>query len=159
MVLGGWQLSTIIQMQSGYPYTINYKGDQINIGGGSGGVLVRPNQAVDASGHPIDANLPANQRTTARWFNTSAFVVPNASFGTVGRNSMIGPHMANVDATIARTFHIAEKVAAQLRAEFFNVANHPNYNLIGRIVNDPTFGIVQNQLPPRQIQFALKLSF
>jgi hypothetical protein len=72
---------------------------------------------------------------------------------------MIGPHMANVDATIARTFRIAEKASAQIRAEFFNLANHPNYNLIGRIVNDPTFGIVQNQLPPRQIQFALKLSF
>jgi hypothetical protein len=67
--------------------------------------------------------------------------------------------MANVDATIARTFRIAERVAAQFRAEFFNVANHANYNLIGRIVNDPTFGIVQNGLPPRQIQFALKLSF
>ncbi|HLH31392.1 MAG TPA: hypothetical protein VKY31_09335, partial [Terriglobia bacterium] len=158
-IFGGWQLSTIFQMQSGYPFTINYKGDQINIGGGSGGILVRPNQAVDAGGRPIDANLPSGQRTAARWFNTSAFVVPNASFGTVGRNSMTGPHMANVDATIARTFRIAERVGAQFRAEFFNVANHPNYNLIGRIVNDATFGIVQNQLPPRQIQFALKLSF
>jgi hypothetical protein len=158
-VFGGWQLSTIVQVQSGYPCTINYKGDPINIGGGSGGILTRPNQALDANGHPIDANLPADQRTTARWFNTSAFVQPVASFGTISRNSMTGPHMANVDATIARTFHIAEKVAAQFRAEFFNVANHANYNLIGRIVNDPTFGIVQNGLPPRQIQFAVKLSF
>jgi hypothetical protein len=72
---------------------------------------------------------------------------------------MIGPHMVNLDASIARTFRLAEKMAMQFRAEFFNAANHPNYNLIGRIVNDPTFGIVQNQLPPRQIQFALKLNF
>jgi hypothetical protein len=34
-----------------------------------------------------------------------------------------------------------------------------NYNLIGRVVNDPTFGIVQNQLPPRQIQLGLKAEF
>jgi Carboxypeptidase regulatory-like domain/TonB-dependent Receptor Plug Domain/TonB dependent receptor len=159
IVFGGWQISTIVQMQSGYPYTINYKGDPVNIGGGSGGVLIRPNQAVDAGGNPINADLPADQRTTARFFNTSAFVQPNASFGTIGRNSMMGSQMANVDATIARTFRIAERMAAQFRAEFFNVANHANYNLIGRIVNDPTFGIVQNGLPPRQIQFALKLSF
>jgi hypothetical protein len=54
---------------------------------------------------------------------------------------------------------LAEKVRLQLRGEFFNLANHPNFALIGRIVNDPTFGIVQNQLPPRQIQFAAKLGF
>ena len=47
----------------------------------------------------------------------------------------------------------------QLRAEVFNLANHPNFNLIGRVVNDPTFGIVQNQLPPRQVQFGMKLGF
>src|SRR5262249_32787701 len=152
-IFGGWQVSTILQLQSGFPFTINYKGDPVNIGGGSGGILIRPNLAVDANGQLVDPNLPADQRTTAKWFNTSAFVQPKAAFGSVGRNSMIGPHMANVDATIARTFHPAERLSAQFRAEFFNVANHPNYNLIGRIANDPTFGIVQNQLPPRQIQF------
>jgi hypothetical protein len=47
----------------------------------------------------------------------------------------------------------------QFRVEVFNLANHPNFNLIGRLVNDPTFGIVQNQLAPRQVQFGLKLSY
>jgi len=47
----------------------------------------------------------------------------------------------------------------QFRAEFFNLPNHANYNLIGRMVNDPTFGIVQNQLSPRQVQFAMRLAF
>ena len=60
---------------------------------------------------------------------------------------------------LARNFRLAERATLQFRAEFFNLANHPNYNLIGRIVNDPTFGIVQNQLPPRQIQFGLKLNY
>jgi hypothetical protein len=50
-------------------------------------------------------------------------------------------------------------VNLQVRGEFFNLMNHPNYSLIGRVVNDATFGIVQNQLSPRQIQMALKLSF
>jgi hypothetical protein len=72
---------------------------------------------------------------------------------------MIGANLINLDTTVARNFRILERYTLQFRVELFNLANHPNYNLIGRLVNDPTFGIVQNQLPPRQIQFALKFSF
>jgi len=158
-ILGGWQLSGILQMQSGFPYTINYKGDPINIGGGSGGILVRPNYVLGPNGMPVDPNLSSSVRSTAEWFNTAAFVQPVLAFGNVGRNTMIGDGLTNIDATLARVFRLAERATLQFRAEFFNAANHSNYNLIGRIVNDPTFGIVQNQLPPRQIQFALKIGF
>jgi hypothetical protein len=158
-ILGGWQVSGVLQLQTGFPYTINYKGDPVNIGGGSGGILIRPNYVVNANGQNVDPNLPSGQRTTSEWFNTAAFVQPIASFGNVGRNSMVGASMTNLDVTLARNFSLAERHNLQFRAEFFNLANHPNYNLIGRVVNDPTFGIVQNQLPPRQIQLALKYSF
>ncbi len=158
-ILGGWQLSAVLQLQSGFPYTIDYKGDPINIGGGSGGILVRPNYVLGSNGMPVDPNLSSSQRSTARWFNTSAFVQPVYAFGNVGRNTMVGDGLSNLDATVARAFRIAERATLQFRAEFFNLANHSNYNLIGRIVNDPTFGIVQNQLSPRQIQFAVKMSF
>jgi hypothetical protein len=157
-ILGGWRISGELQLQTGFPYTINYKGDPINIGGGSGGILVRPNY-VWSNGANVDPDLPSDQRSTARWFNTSAFVQPVYSFGGVGRNTMIGAGLANLDTTLARNFRLAERINLQLRGEFFNLANHSNYGLIGRIVNDPTFGIVQNQLPPRQIQLAAKLSF
>jgi hypothetical protein len=89
-LLGGWQISGIFQAQSGFPFTINYKGDPVNVGGGSGGILVRPNYVVNANGQNVDPNLPADQRTTSRWFNTAAFVQPIYSFGDVGRNTMIG---------------------------------------------------------------------
>jgi len=158
-ILGGWQLSGILQLQSGFPFTIDYRGDPINIGGGSGGILVRPNYVLSANGSPVDPNLPSSLRSTAAWFNTAAFVQPVYQFGTVGRNTMIGPGLTNIDATIARTFRLFEKLKLQFRAEVFNAANHSNYNLIGRVVNDPTFGIVQNQLPPRQIQLGLKAEF
>jgi hypothetical protein len=158
-ILGGWQLSGILQVQSGFPFTLNYKGDPINIGGGSGGILTRPNYVLDASGSPVDPNLSSAQRSTGRWFNTGAFVQPVYQFGTVGRNTMIGPGLGNIDATVARTFRILEKLKLQFRVEVFNLANHSNYNLVGRVINDPTFGIVQNQLPPRQIQLGLKAEF
>ncbi|PWT96840.1 MAG: hypothetical protein C5B51_32435 [Terriglobia bacterium] len=158
-ILSGWQLSGILQLQSAFPFTINYKGDPINIGGGSGGILTRPNYVLSANGSPVNPNLPSAQRSTAAWFNTAAFVQPVYQFGSVGRNTMMGGGLANIDATVARTFHIYERLRLQFRMEVFNLANHSNYNLIGRVVNDPTFGIVQNQLPPRQIQLALKAEF
>ncbi|MGO9231399.1 MAG: TonB-dependent receptor domain-containing protein [Bryobacteraceae bacterium] len=156
---GGWQLSGILQLQTGFPYTINYKGDTINIGGGSGGILVRPNYVLGPDGMPVDPNLPSSQRSTSEYFNRAAFVAPVDAFGDVGRNTMTGANLTNLDATLARSFHLREKLALQFRAECFNLANHPNYNLIGRIVNDPTFGIVQNQLPPRQVQLGVKVSY
>jgi hypothetical protein len=158
-ILGGWQLAGILQLQSGFPFTVDYKGDPINIGGGSGGILVRPNYVLNANGSPVSPNLASSARSTAAWFNTGAFVQPVGQFGTVGRNTLLGAGLTNIDATVARAFRIAEKVKLQFRAEVFNMANHSNYSLIGRVVNDPTFGLVQNQLPPRQIQLGLKVEF
>jgi len=158
-ILGGWTMTGILQLQTGFPYTINYKGDPVNIGGGSGGILIRPNYVVNSAGQNVSPYLGSEYRTTSEWFDTAAFVQPISSFGDVGRNTMIGASSANLDFTLARNFSMAERRNLQFRAEFFNLANHPNYNLIGRVVNDPTFGIVQNQLSPRQIQLALKLSF
>jgi len=65
----------------------------------------------------------------------------------------------NADVVVARYIHLKEGILLQLRAEFFNTLNHPNYNLVGRIVNDPTFGQVLSQFDPRQLQFGLKLTF
>jgi len=61
---------------------------------------------------------------------------------------------------IAKNIVLREPVKLQLRGEFFNVLNHPNFNTVGRIINDPaTFGKVLSQLDPRQLQFGAKLQF
>ncbi len=61
---------------------------------------------------------------------------------------------------IAKNIALSEAVKLQLRVECFNLFNHPNYNIVGRIINDPTtFGKVLSQLDPRQLQFGLKLVF
>ena len=72
---------------------------------------------------------------------------------------MIGPGLVTLDSSIARKFRVTDRVAAQFRAEFFNLPNHPNFNLVGRIINQPNFGGVLSQFDPRQIQLAAKFSF
>ncbi len=154
-ILGDLQLSGIYQMQTGFPFTVNLKGDTAGVGAGTGGIFVRPNAVPGAS-----AELPSSQRSTSQWFNTGAFLPPpNFTFGNVGRNTVIGPGLVNLDLVLAKSFHIGEKLRVELRAEGFNVFNHPNYNIIGRILNDPTFGRVLSQLDPRQLQFGAKVVF
>jgi hypothetical protein len=155
-VFGNMQLSGILSMQSGFPFTVNVSGDTAGIGAGTGGILIRPNYI---SGQTLA--LSSSERTTDRFFNTSALVAPPAAaFGNLGRNTIIGPGVTNLDVVLAKSIAITERIKLQLRGEVFNVFNHPNYNIVGRIINDPaTYGKVLSQLDPRQLQFGLKLQF
>ena len=142
-------------LQDGFPFTINLAGDTAGIGGGTGGILIRANPVPGQT-----YQLPGDQKSTSRWFNPAAFVAPPAfQFGALGRNTVIGPGLVTLDSSIARKFSITDRVGAQFRVEFFNLPNHPNFNLVGRIINQPNFGGVLSQFDPRQIQLAAKFSF
>jgi len=155
-ILGNIQLSGILSMQSGFPFTVNVSGDTAGIGAGTGGILIRPNYVY---GQTVE--LSGSQRSTDRFFNTGAFSAPAAAaFGNLGRNTIIGPSLTNLDLVIAKNITLREPLKLQIRAELFNILNHPNYNTVGRIINDPaTFGRVLSQLDPRQLQFGAKLQF
>ncbi len=154
-VLGGWQVSGIHTVQTGFPFTANLSGDTAGVGGGTGAILIRPNAVPGAA-----ARLEGSQRSTSRWFNTAAFSTPASfTFGNVGRNTITGPELVNLDLMAAKSFRLREAMSLQFRGEFFNTFNTPNYNIVGRIINNPQFGRVQSQLDPRQIQFGLRLAF
>lgn len=87
-ILGGWRLSGIVALQSGYPFTVNDTGDP-NVD------TVVDNDRTDVLRDP---NLPSDQRTPTRWFDTSAFrrfIPPN--FGTEGRNILTTDGIVNFD--------------------------------------------------------------
>jgi hypothetical protein len=154
-ILGEWQLAGIVSLQSGFPSTINLTGDTANIGGGSGGILIRANPVAG-----VDPELPAGQRTTAEWFNVKAFVLPPAyQFGALGRNTLVGPGLFNVDSTLSKHFRVKERVGVEVRAEAFNLFNTANYNQVARIINAPGFGAVTSELPMRELQFGAKITF
>jgi hypothetical protein len=154
-IVGGWQLAGIVSMQTGFPFTINVLGDTANIGGGSGGILVRGNPVPGQS-----AELPANQRSTEEWFNTAAFVQPpSGQFGLLGRNTLVGPGLFNIDTTFSKKFKIRERYRVEIRAEAFNLTNKPNYSQIGRIINASDYGMIDSEISPRQLQFGGKVTF
>src|SRR5207249_6143511 len=116
-LLGGWQVSSIINKSSGFPRNVTTGADNSNTGGGQD----RPDAVAGQT-----PNLPGNQQTILKWFNTAAYV-PNArgTWGDVGRNTVIGPGIFRIDASIIRNFRITTSKSVQFRLEAFNVLNTP----------------------------------
>jgi len=151
-IAGGWQLSSIITLQSGFPVTVTNGLDTSNVGG----FFDRPN----ATGQTAD--LPRGQQDPQRFFNTAAFVVNNrGQFGNVGRNTLNSPGIIGWDFSMLKNFKLAsEKQNLQARFEWFNFPNHPNWGNPNTNVSSGGFGqITGTRNNMRQIQLGLKLSF
>jgi hypothetical protein len=149
-----WRISTLYQLQSGFPFTISVFGDTANAGTVVGENPIRANY----TGQPV---FGSGTGTTDAWFNPSAFATPAAyTFGNAGRNTVYGPGMQTLDAALVRSFAIAEKVHLEIRAEAYNAMNHSNWGTPNRFVNTPQFGnITEAATPGREFQVSARLSF
>lgn len=150
-VLGGWQVSSVITTKAGLPLGIDAETNNTNsFGGGQ-----RPNISGDLT-------LPQNVDPVKEWFNTSAFSQPAPfTFGNAPRflTNPRGPGLNSWDIGISKMFQPIEHLRIQFRSEFFNAFNHANFYLPNTTFGDPAFGSLNQTLPARDIQFALKLLF
>ncbi len=157
--LGGWEVSGVTTYQSGAPNNVIVLSDVARIGSNSSRATVIG-----------DPNLPKDQRTLARWFNTEAFLAPEkmtpGMFGNAGRNILIGPGFSEWDVAAIKNFDFAERLRLQFRAESFNVLNHPSFtgtdtNVRFDSAGKPaqTYGAITSVGPARVIEFGLKLIF
>ncbi|MBI4443453.1 MAG: TonB-dependent receptor [Acidobacteria bacterium] len=165
--LGGWQLSTIISASSGPPFTADNGFDRANTGRSGVGLHDRPNLRPGADNNPKLGNVD-------QWFDPASFELQPAGFlGNLGRNTLEGPGIANVDFSVLKDTpirSISESFAVQFRAEFFNIFNRANFgvpNPENRIVftdasgiPSRTAGLIKHTVTTsREIQFGLKLIF
>ena len=149
-VISGWRISPVFLAQSGAPFTVNLGVDQANIGAGP---AQRPNQIRDP-------NLPGDQRTPNRWFDTSAFALPAPfTFGSARRNSVTGPGFSTTDVAFARTWSVGGRSQLEARWEVFNLFNRANFDVPNRIFGTPNFGRIFSAKEPREMQFGVKLTF
>ena len=149
--LKGWGIRGITFLQSGYPVDITMSNARLNSGPG---IIPRPNRVADG-------NLPSGDRTLNRWFDTSAFTLPPMFvIGNAGRNVITGPGYVNFDLSLFKNTRITERQRLELRAEFFNAFNHPNFGLPGGNISTPTtFGVITSASSPRIIQLGIKYYF
>jgi hypothetical protein len=166
-LLGGWQMSGILSLSSGTPFTPIIVSD-ID-GDGTDDNEQRPNLKPGSSNNPVVGRVE-------QWFDPQAFAsLPAGSRGNLGRNTIIGPGLASFDVALAKKIKLqglAENLALQFRAEFFNLLNRVNFSIPARSNLEifTTAGAEARPLPnvgritstataSRQLQFALRMSF
>jgi len=152
MILGNWQVNTIVTLHTGQPYTVS--------AGGCQGVWAGCFPDLVSGANPNAA--PSAGRTPSQWFNTANFTAPSPlTEGNLGDNTNYGPPLRNVDFSVFKEFPFTERFKAQFRGEFFNLFNTPQFNFPDSGFGDTNFGKVTSTLAgtERHIQFSLKLLF
>lgn len=143
-VVGGWQLSGVTTWESGVPFTVFNGLDSDGIGGGlerpsfnaAGQAGVRAVPVVDANNCILRYTNPDTggatiDPATAQYIVNPTFV-PGAScsvprFGALGRNTLRTPGLNNWNINLQKNIRLGETSRIELRAEFFNVFNHPQF--------------------------------
>jgi hypothetical protein len=166
-VLRRWSVDTSFHAQSALPVDI-VASFFTNPADGTR-IAVRPNLIQAVPLYVADPAVPGGRR-----INRLAFSVPAANqSGSLGRNVLRGFPIWQIDFALRRQFHLTERLNLQLRAEAFNLFNHPNFGTIQTTLTAPNFGqatsLLNRQLRglsslyqiggPRSMQFALKLQF
>jgi len=142
---GNWTFSGLTVIESGFVFAPG-------ISTGTNGLAGRPDCV---SGQAISGS-----KTVASWFNTAAFSAPAFGFfGNCGTGIIRGPGEDTWNWAFFKTFPIKERLKLQFRAEFFNIWNHANFSNVNTTYGAGGFGQVSAALDPREIEFALRLSF
>jgi hypothetical protein len=152
-ILGGWQINGIMSLQSGIPLGLRTTNTS-----NSGNAYLRPNLTGSAllKGGTKDERLN-------KWFDTSVFSQPALfTFGTAGRNlpDVRGPGLRNFDFSLFRNMALGEGRFLQIRGEFFNLTNTPEFNNPTNNLQTASFGMILSQRNrPRQVQLGMRIVF
>jgi hypothetical protein len=157
-ILGGWQLTLIEKITSGFPDPLIDSNNQSGVffqNGGNGNNFNRPDRIAGC-------NVYAASHSANQWINSACFVAPaKGELGNANRVPVNGPNFVNSDFSVIKQFALPrEGMGLNFRAEFFNLFNHAQFGLPVNDVSAPGFGSVNSTVNnPRVVQFGLKLTF
>lgn len=154
-LLGNWTLNGNTTISSGTPFTARLLGSAANNSGTGANFSERPDQVAPAS-------LPRSQRTTARWFNTEAFVLPApGTFGNASRNTIDGPGTVQFNVSVGRFLRFGKdgQRRLDLRWETQNLFNNANFAGLGTVVGSSNYGRVLSARTMRTMELNARFSF
>jgi hypothetical protein len=156
----GWEWNGILTAASGNPFSVLVGFDRARAKFQAGTSPQRPDLVSGRDNNPVLGGPD-------HYFDLSAFALPDAGFyGNLGRNTLIGPGLFNLDLSLSKRFPLREGVQLQFRGEVFNSLNHPNFAIPSQRTVFSSSGpvgsagrITSTLTSSRQIQFGLKLKF
>ncbi len=149
-VLGGWTVAGTVYFHSGYPYTPV----STRVGSYIGNVtqLRSTTPVADFLGGDMkegNCSTPFTPCLQASQFASSGGTSPvQADFGNVARNSFQGPGYFDTDMNLMKSFRLTERLSFAVGANFFNLFNHPNFDLPTNNVANADFGKILNTVVP-----------
>ncbi len=170
LIIGGFQLSYVLNWSSGLPFSLNYDNCSEDIPGSA------PCYANAAPGTHLRTNLssytPNGNGGTRSFFNNIGSGIGGTgrntqwtdpgmdNIGNVERNSYFGPSFFNTDMAITKAFNIWNDVNIKFRMDAYNAFNHINPGNPGGSINSG--GTISGEAPgpgPRQLEFSLHAQF
>lgn len=172
-LFGGWQISSVITIQTGFPFDITEPQDRCLCDGGTqrpdstgiAPVFVDPrsnafglqNAYFDGTG---GGSATAATNPYFRRVGTGASFAQGAGrFGDLGRDVFYGPGIQTIDVGLSKSFKIAERHNVEFRGEAFNVLNHTNFNNPNGNIGSTAFGRITSAKDPRLVQLTLRYFF
>lgn len=171
-----WSVQTVIVARTGFPYNgVLLFGTSPDLGGNA---RTRPDRLAGQPLYLYGSQCAAQQGAPCpggKALNMAAFSVPTSRRqGTEGRNDIPGFGLTQVDLSLARKFAMAERHNLQVRADAFNLFNHPNFLNPGAFIQSGTFYLQSHFMlnqglgglnplfqegGPRSLQLSLKMTF
>ncbi|MEQ1758009.1 MAG: TonB-dependent receptor [Vicinamibacterales bacterium] len=146
-----WTASVTFTAQSGTPLTARVLSSSRDVARGTNGTL-----RADYNGDSVQLQSP----TIDQYFNTSAFSLPAAgSFGSAGRNTIIGPGSKELNAQVSRDVRLGNNRSLSIQVRANNLLNLVNYAAIDTVVNSPSFGQVTSVRAMRSMQLVLRFRY
>lgn len=153
-IAGGWQINGVGAIYTGRPFTVTASGASLNM----------PNNTQVADQVVDSVATLGGVGTTGKWFDTRAFAaITQPRFGNVGRNSMRGPGMQNIDLGLFRNFNVTEAIHIELRGEALNATNTAHFGNPAATVGSGNFGTITStsgsMADSRILRVAVRLQF
>ena len=156
VLAGGWQMQGIFTKYSGTPFSAS-----------GGNALNTPGFTQRAQQVKQNVQYYGNEGPGQLYFDTSAFIaltVPGV-IGNSGYDTLRGPGVTNLDASVFRDFRPLERLTIQFRAEALNLTNTPHFSTPNGSATSPSFGQITSTttssrlIDERYLRFGLKLRF
>ncbi len=170
-ILGGWELSGIVNVQTGQSITVTQSLDPFDPGTASPTAPGAGNRGLgflqgDATNLANQIGSAGGPKTLNEYFNTAAFSQSVGTFGDSRPGAVLEPGFQRWDTSLFKNIHFGERAALQLRLETFNTFNHGSPSEICNdsgtgscVVGTPAFGVVTAYHIPRNVQIGAKVNF